>query len=225
MLNTALSDSWSFFKTHLVALSLLILPIVVPLEIITSVYHSLYTGDEFIMADELFPMGLYFAVYPIFSIAVVFYLAGAINNEFQSTKTLWKLGLQYWLPFNVLNLLIGVMIVSGFIVFIIPGVILAIRYLFAQFELLLNNARPLPAMKTSWEKTGKYFWILLNGYAIITVALYLPLYSLLSALDQTTTFYMIINAIANIIYSVLSVFYTIFSYRIYEFSREPQTIT
>ena len=225
MLNTALSDSWSFFKTHLVALSLIILPIVIPLEIVTSVYHSMYTGNEFVMADELFPMGLYFTVYPIYTIAVVFYLAGAINSEFQSTKALWKLGLQYWLPFNILNFLIGVMIVSGFIVFIIPGVILAIRYLFAQFELLLNNARPLAAMKTSWENTGQYFWVLLNGYAIITVALYLPLYSLLSALDQTSTLYMIINAIANIVYSVLSVFYTIFSFRIYEFSREPQSNT
>ena len=160
MLNTALSDSWSFFKTHLVALSLIILPIVIPLEIVTSVYHSMYTGNEFVMADELFPMGLYFTVYPIYTIAVVFYLAGAINSEFQSTKALWKLGLQYWLPFNILNFLIGVMIVSGFIVFIIPGVILAIRYLFAQFELLLNNARPLAAMKTSWENTGQYFWVL-----------------------------------------------------------------
>jgi uncharacterized protein UPF0259 len=107
----------------------------------------------------------------------------------------------------------------GFILLIIPGVIFTIRYSFSEFELLLNQSKPLDAMRNSWDTTKDYMWIIFGGYAVITIVLFVPYYLVESLFDESSIFYWVIYTLSNITYSVLSVLYTIFAFRIYEFSR------
>lgn len=219
MLNKALTDSWIFFKIHIVAISIIILPIIIPLEIVSALYHAFYASDEFILSEQLFPMSLSIAAYPIYSVALIFYIASIISDKPYNTNNLWKLGLHYWLPFTILSILVGLTVAMGLMLFIIPGIILTIRYAFSNFELLLNQQTPLDAMKNSWHTTKDYAWKILSGYIIITIGLYLPFYLLLSMFEEKSISYWTIHTLINIAFSVLSSLYTIFAYRIYEFSK------
>lgn len=216
MIIKSLKESWSFFKNHFIALSIIILPIVVPVEILSTLYQYFLTSDEFSFIDEIVPMVLNAVTYPIYTIAVIFYIASIITGEALNTKMLWKLGAKFWLPYIVMSTMMIVTVLSGFILLIIPGFILIIRYAFCEFDLLLNKNKPLDALKNSWRETKKYMSVILVGYVIITFALYAPYYLIVSLIDESSLVYWVLSPVTNIVYSVFAILYTIFAFRIYE---------
>jgi hypothetical protein len=216
MLKKSLTDSWSFFKNHAVALSIIILPIVTPVDIFIALYQYFFTSEEFFLYEQIVPMAIGFIAYPIYSVSVVFYIASIISGGSFDTKTLWKLGVKFWLPYTILSILIVVAMVCGFILLIIPGIIFLGRYAFSEFDLLLNQSKPLEAMKNSWKATKEYIWVILGGYAVITMALYVPYYLIASLFDESNIFYWVLDTVLNIVYSVFGVLYTIFAFRVYD---------
>jgi len=219
MLKQSLSDSWSFFKNHIVAISIIILPIVVPVDIFAAIYQYFLAGDEFVLTEQLLPMVVGLIAYPIYSVGVVFYIASIISGEHLDTKSLWKLGAQFWLPYIILTILVTMAVILGFILLVIPGLILASRYAFSEFDLLFNQSRPLDAMRSSWNSTKEYMWVILGGYAVITLCLYAPYYAVASLFDESSVSYLALNTLSNIAYSVLWALYTIFAFRVYAFSK------
>ena len=219
MLIQLLTDSWLFFKNHIVAISLIILPIVVPIDIFTALYEYFFIGEEYVFSDYVIPMTIGFIAYPIYAVAVIFYISSIISGEYLGTKSLWRLGLKFWMPYMILSLLITLALMAGFILLVIPGIILAIRYSFAEFDLLFNRSNPIDAMTNSWNATREYMWVLFGGLLVISIALYLPYYLILSLFDESSVFYLVLEVVSNIAYSVLAVLYTIFAFRVYEFAK------
>ena len=219
MLKQALTDSWSFFQNHISAIALIVLPIAAPVEIVTALYLDFNTSEDFVLSEQLIPLTIWLAAFPIYTAGVVFYIASVISGNVITTKTAWHLGIRFWLPFTIMNSLCGLIIMGGMLFFIIPGIIFAVRYAFAQFDLLLNQSSPISAMKVSWAATRDYFWPVLGGYLVISVMLYTPYILLIASVEETGSFYWILETTLNIAYAVLTTFYTIFAFRIYEFSR------
>jgi len=218
MLEKSLRDTWSFFTNHVVALSTIILPIVIPLDVTTAIYQYFFTGQEFKFSEQLIPMIAAFAVYPIYSIGVIFYIASAISGETKDTRTLWLLGVRYWAPYIIMMILIFMVVVAGFLLLIIPGLVIAIRLAFSEFELLLNKHEPTEAMKISWQKTKAYMWVIVGGFLIITIVMYMPYYVITAMIDDKSLFGVVIEMLLGIIYSVIGTLYTIFAFRIFEFA-------
>ncbi|MEX0605814.1 MAG: hypothetical protein WD623_00550 [Marinobacter sp.] len=219
MLGKSLSDSWAFFRTHGVALAMIVLPIVAPIEILISLYQSFMVSNEFVLAEQAIPMIASFMVYPVYSVAVVYYIASIISGRPRNTRELWSLGLRYWQPFIILSLLVTVAVMFGLFLLILPGVIIAVRVAFAEFELLLNDRKPMEAIKIGWAGTREYMWVILGGYAVITASIYIPLYFLGAAFDETSGIHGLMTTVINIAYQFLAVFYTIFAFRVYDIAR------
>ncbi|MEH6502385.1 MAG: hypothetical protein V7682_00640 [Cycloclasticus sp.] len=219
MLKKTLMDSWSFFKDHAVAISTIILPIVVPIDILTALYSYFLTSEAFVFTEQIIPMTINIIAYPIYAVGVIFYIASIISGETLDTKSLWKLGAKFWLPYMVLFIIVLVTVMFGFMLLVIPGIILFIRYAFSEFELLLNQSKPLDAMRNSWDTTKEYMWVILGGYAVITTALYVPIYLTSSLFEDSSISYWVLDTILSIAYSVLSVLYTIFAFRVYVFAK------
>jgi len=219
MLKKSLTDSWSFFKIHAVAISIIILPIVAPIDILTALYQYFFTSEEFLFSEQVIPMAISFIAYPIYTVGVIFYIASVISGENIGTKNLWKLGAKFWLPYIILSILVGVVVIFGFILLVIPGVIFTIRYAFSEFDLLLNQSKPLDAMRNSWDTTKEYMWVILGGYVVITIALYVPYYLVASLFVESSISYWVLDTVLNIAYSVLGVLYTIFAFRVYEHAK------
>ena len=111
-----LSDSWSFFKVHAVAISLIILPFIVPVEIFNALYMHVFTDGE----EQIIPMAINFIVYPIYTIAVIFYIASFVSGETVGPKALWQLGVKWWFPYITLSVLVGLGTLAGLVLLVIP---------------------------------------------------------------------------------------------------------
>ena len=149
MLEKLLLESWSFFKEHILTISIIILPIVAPIEIITALYKYIIGSQDLASSELNISIVVYFIFYPIYSVAIIFYMASIITGDKFTMKILWRLGVKYWLPYIYLIILAGVVIVFGLILLILPGIFIFIRYSFSEFELLLNQKKPLDAIKSS----------------------------------------------------------------------------
>lgn len=220
MLNKTLLESWLFFKTHVSVLSAIILPIVVPISIVVSLYEHFFMGETFVFSQVLIPMFINLLASPIYSVGVIFYMASVINNEPIDIQKAWSLGLKFWAPFLVLTVVVGGAVMTGFMFFIIPGIFLTVRFSFSGFDLLLKESNPINAMKNSWDMTKEYTPVLIVGYILITLSLYVPYYTVASMFNDSNVTYLILNTILNLIYTVLGTFFTIFSFRIYDIAKK-----
>ena len=223
MLEKSLQDSWSFFRTHVVALSMIILPIAIPVSIFSTLYGYSHSGKEALLTDIFVPLIVSSITYPIYTIAVIFYIASIVSGKYLDTTALWRLGFQNWFPYMLLSILVNTLVFFGVILLIIPGVIFAVRCAFAAFELLLNQKKPLDAIESSWHATRDYMWVILGGFLIITIILYLPYLLVYKLISPAGLLYWVWDAISGIIYSVLDVIFIIFAFRIYDFMMSKQS--
>lgn len=63
-----------------------------------------------------------------------------------------------WVYFAFLGVIKTILIMLGFVCFIIPGIYLAIRWMFAELFVIDKGMRPLEALKASSELTEGYRW-------------------------------------------------------------------
>jgi len=223
MVKQSLDDSWALFKENVVPISLIVLPIVVPTAIIEVTIQNLFATDSSHWRQELVTSLISMLVYPIYSVAIIFYIAAVVTGEKIGTSTLWRLGARFWLPYTILSVLFGLSVMVGFILLIVPGVILLIRWSFASFDLVLNKSKPREALSSSWKATKNYVGALLKGYLTLIVVLYVP-YVLLSKimgfwLGKTSTSFQVFDTTLDLVYEVVSVMFTIFAFRIYSLYR------
>ncbi|RLL49771.1 hypothetical protein D8Y20_12645 [Mariprofundus sp. EBB-1] len=214
-----LSDSWSFFKVHAVALSLIVLPFAIPVEIFNTLYQHVFTNGE----EQILPMVIHFIVYPIYTIAVVYYIASFVSGEAIGSKALWRLGMKRWFPYITLSALVGLATIGGLVLLIVPGIIVIVRCAFAEFELLLNHREPMDAIIKSAASTKEHFWIILSGFAVITVVLYAPYIMFFSLFDETSTAFWVIEMLVSFAYAVLDVLFIIFAFRVYEYAKSQDS--
>jgi len=79
---------------------------------------------------------------------------------------------QKWISFAFLALIKGVAILLGLVCFIVPGVYLAVRWIFAELYVIDKGMRPLEALKASSELTEGVRWKLFL-FSLVSVFLIL----------------------------------------------------
>lgn len=77
-----------------------------------------------------------------------------------------------WISFAFLGLIKGILITLGFILFVIPGIYLSIRWMFSGLLVIDQNMRPIEALRASSEMTKGHRWKLL-GFSIVSLALFI----------------------------------------------------
>ncbi len=219
MLSQSLKDSWFFFRRHFYAIAAIILPVILPVEIFSSIVLQ-PNADGVIDYSNYLPVTLVgLLAYPIYTVGLIYYLASVIEGTPASTNTCWQMGKKYWLPFLILALFVGMVIMLGLMALVLPGILLAIRYSFAEFDLLFNRSQPTDAMRNSWHMTRDYMGIILGGYAVITFGIYTPFWLFSKLFDRTDPTYWIFDIGGSLYFGLLGTLYTIFAFRVYEIVR------
>jgi hypothetical protein len=225
MLKQSLLDTWNFFKNHAHTLFFIVLPILIPLQLILalafpapeiSAEATKLTPDQVAQIFKPFFIALLFA--PLYQIAVIYYLESVIKGEPLSRLDCWKLGFKHWAPYLLLSMIVAFIVGSGVMVFVIPGIFFAVRLSFAKFDLLLKGDSLIGAIKSSFVETGPHFWTLLRGYIVILSGLTLP-YMLLSSILPN----ILVNILALLYAVALYIGMTLFSYRVYEMTKADDT--
>lgn len=216
MITEYLSDTWRFFRNHFLAFAGIILPFAIPLELISAFYHhSIDYGDSFFLS--VLPDLLYIMVYPVFGVAIIFYIVSVVKKgERLTASDAWALGIRYYSSYLLLTLILVLAIGFGLALFVIPGILLMVKLAFSEFDLLLQGEDPMASLQSSWRKTTDHFWTLMNGGLVITAIIYIPIWTITYAPVFEGAAGLALNSVIAVAESVVLVAYTVFAYRVYD---------
>lgn len=111
------------------------------------------------------------AVNSALSIALTIGLLQIVRGKELEVSRLWKEPKLIWTMF-LTNLLLGIMIMIGLILLIVPGIYLALKYGFATILVVDENLGPLNALKRSAELTsGRKMFIFVFGLCALLINL------------------------------------------------------
>jgi hypothetical protein len=182
-LGEILSAAFNIYKANASKLLLIVAIVVVPLSFMSALFsgvvfagtkHTTLTGSEIV--DRSF--GLFVAgalVTGLISIIITFALQAAIlRAAAQATigdpvdpEESYRFGFKRLGSVFLVSLLVGLAVVGGFILLIIPGIIFLVLFSVSVPVLIVENRRGRAAMSRSWNLAKGHFW---HALGVILVA-------------------------------------------------------
>jgi|GEM_PF-2582922 len=108
-------------------------------------------------------------------------------------------GFKRVVPVFVLSVIMFILIFGGLLLFIIPGLVMGILMSFAVFEVVLENRKPLAAIKSSISMVSQNFWSIVGRLVLISFAT-LGMYLLLGIVQSI--FSEAIGGLVNIVFNI-----------------------
>ena len=107
---------------------------------------------------------------------LILVIADISNNSFQSTINYYIKSLYYILPLFCVSILTGLAIVFGFLAFLLPGIFILGKLIFAQYFVILRGKGVFESLELAWNLDSSKAWnigitvfslMLLGGVVII----------------------------------------------------------
>lgn len=177
-------------------------------------YTNLILG---IIAFVSFIASIYFAI--IYSIRIKVASILLLKNNFSSAKENFKEAKPYITKFLGVSLLIVVLVVAWGFAAIIPALIFAVYYGFAQYVLVDEDKRPFSAVERSYDLVRGYWWPVFGRLVLISVIgmfVYMVIAKPLSWLEENDMAMFSYNIFINLIWAVISPYFLIYSFKLYQ---------
>lgn len=209
-----------FFRQHLFALAAIQLPFL----LIIALANYALLGNIGDAADPEVQMNAALAsltrilLLPLYLGGTIIYLQSVIDDAPVHPLTAVLSALSSWgrlLLTYILNLLA---ISLGLMLLVVPGVYFGVRFAVADYACVLERKSPVAAMRSSWDSTSDYFWVLLQGLALLMGLLFLANVLITQALFEQ----MILSTLAGALIDFAGVLVTIYGFRIYCVIREDK---
>lgn len=152
----------------------------------------------------------YFTWLPI---ASIFILA---NKDKQSLGELMSQGKRLLVPYFLLSLFAGLLVVGGWVLLILPGIILSLLFVFVSFVFVLEGKRGTEALKRSYQMVKENFWTVFVRVLIIQVVLFIGSYLLESLAAEHDIF-----SLVSFVFSVFGGWFAqVYMYLLYKQIKE-----
>jgi uncharacterized membrane protein YedE/YeeE len=195
------------------------LPIVLPLEVITSIIQYYWLNDPTNDVYMLYTVAITLLVYPIYQAALLLGISQALSGKYLPAQALWRTGLKYWLPILLVNMLFYAGVIAGMFLLIIPGIFLAVRWSLAEQHVVLDSENPFQALSSSLTETSGHFWTVCFGMLIIALGMFLIAWPMQSILGDLTNNSPIALFFPSLIQSLMYPIFVIFLLRVRHFLR------
>jgi hypothetical protein len=175
-----LLDSVSFFWENLRQIATLCLPFIIAGALLNNLilgHVDQSTDTEKVM---LLFLVLNFALYPIYTVALILMMAHRARREMPTNTQIISEALGLYFPFLLLFLIGMGLVWCGLVLFVIPGVFLGVRLVFAEFFLVVDRVDPREALLRSFRATRGHFFLILTALGLFV----LPIILLAVALAQ-----------------------------------------
>ncbi|CED57053.1 membrane protein [Aliivibrio wodanis] len=209
-LSVLLMDSFNYFKTHFIAFCILVLP------------FALITNGIALSFNEEDGSGKFFiymlfilTIYPFYKGAILYYIAYSFDGRRVPFSQLYQIPAKTWFSFVLMNIILGLAVLTGFIALILPGLYLMARFSFTEIYCVLYKENSTDAIKLGWNDTKDNYWLLFKGLVIIfgltTGLVWVSEYALgLLGLSSP-----VLSFIFSILEVILSMMNTIFIFRVF----------
>lgn len=179
-LKLIISDALQFFRHYIVQIATLCLPWLLAIAVVE--YLVIVTDDPTQETSPLPLLGLAFhlLVYPIYTAALILLMARCARRESPNNRELLSSATRAWQPLLILKVIVACILVpaqlfvfQGWILFVIPIIFVLVRLAFSEFCLVLEEIKPLDAIRKSFNITRPYFFQIF----FLLVAFGMPLWS------------------------------------------------
>lgn len=206
-INKLLKNSWSLFTEHLsLFLGITLFP----------AFATLILNMLIVYGVNDITIGLLTLINVVISISATIALILAVNNPGKkSILELFKESKKYFWSYLGLGILIGTATSLGFLLFVIPGLIVMVWMLFAYFSLVLEDRKVIESMKTSREYVRDNWWAVFGRMLLLGILLG-PFAFLLVVLAGFTTPEAIEAMMAFLVVLLFAPFSTIYLYYMYQ---------
>ncbi len=156
-----IKDAFAYFQQHLgLFLGIYAVPMVLVFALSIAM-ESMFGGVEDASMPSGSEVGAELAVLLVVvavSIAASLALLRAVLQPTETIESAYRYALAHFFPFLYLSVLVGLATMLGFIFLIVPGVILFVWFMFAQFLFVEKGMRGTDAMKASRELVRGMWW-------------------------------------------------------------------
>ena len=101
-----------------------------------------------------------------------------VNEAFQQAK------IRFFQLFLV-NLIYGLLLLTGLIALIIPGLYISYRLMFSSYHTVIYNYSPIKSISSSWELTKGRWWLLFRATSLLLVVTIVPIILISLLIDPT----------------------------------------
>jgi len=221
-------ESWQLYKEKFLALAFIILlPIILiyllnlvlpisEINALTEFYiNSLGNPDaEFNIGFDIF---WYFVLYSVLA-AALFLLSfiAMIFNLWKNSGVIesYSLAFKNLLPFIWMTILASAVKMGGFLLAIIPGIIISIWFIFSGFTLIEENKKGMKALLLSREYIRGHWWAVLGRIILLTLIV-VAISALISLIPDSENEFMKI-AIIVILQLIITPAFMVYMYAMYK---------
>ncbi|MFI5260725.1 MAG: hypothetical protein ACHQU0_02955 [Candidatus Paceibacteria bacterium] len=208
-LGKLLRDSWQLYKRRLPILAALL---AVPYAFFFIAISLVSASDTTVATVGMLSLLIGFLISVPAAPAVV--LAAAKGTGFAES---YQQGLRLALPFLWFEILLGLVIMGGSVLFIIPALLMSIWFLFGTFTFVLEGKRGLQALLQSREYVRGYWWALFGRalvlYAVAIVPVYLVQF-LITTVSASVGYALM--ALSYAILLLVAPFFMVYTYELYK---------
>ena len=139
---------------------------------------------------------------PIIKFGENYLFLKAMRDEEVDIKLLFEGFKTKYLNIVLANLIVSALVIIGFIMLIIPGIIVACRLVFVPFLVMDKNMNPMKAVEKSWEMSKGHGWeiffmAILSGFIFIGGVLVFIVGAIVSIIWIHATFATFYQAVLN----------------------------
>lgn len=214
-LKQALNDTWFFFRNNIYWISLIVLPIVIPVEILNAVMTWFIDDEDTLTSSDWMPGVVDIILYPIHQGALIIFLINSLSGEKHTLKQYYQYSFRYWGRLFLLYVIIGIAFGVGLFLLILPGLIVLARVAFSEFYCLFDNRPAIESFSKSWNVTRESQWLLIKGVVVIYVLTMTPFVVLSYVADAFELWGPVLSVVTGSVYSILLTLITIFYFRVY----------
>ncbi len=157
----AYNYGWKILKTNFVNL----LVVVIILMVVQSLSGFTSRADDVSFSESSMGFLIWLLIAgPVTYSSMWVFLKASRGDEYEIKDAFACFGKNYF-EIMLANFLTTIIMVAGFVLLIIPGIIFAVKLSFVPYLVMDKNMKAMDAIKQSWEMTGGYFWqIFLVGF-------------------------------------------------------------
>lgn len=161
-LGELLDAAFTLYRAHWKILLGVAAVAVIPLELL----FSLLALTENVLFVSLAGVLSVIVVTPLVTAALVKAGADVYLGRTPTIGETYSYAFSRFVPLLGAILLVGLGVILGFILLIIPGIILIVRWYFASAAVVLEDAGATDAMRRSWRLTSGHFWKVLGTLVV-----------------------------------------------------------
>lgn len=187
IISDSFKNAWRIFKKEwIIVYAVQLLPIAIAI-----LYSATLEGVNTALADSGLP-SILFAIYPFAYLIIQFIVSMGVIRAYIEVIRGKKVNMDTFtsvapqtLKYIAAQLLMMLIVIGGFLLFIIPGIIFSIKYMFTPYLVIDKGMGPIEALKASGTMTNGVKWDLVGFLAAAAILMYSGILALLVGLVIT----------------------------------------